>query len=305
MNSNRIKLLLVYFLISLYLFSYVNGQEVIKILAIGNSFSQDAAESYVDDLAKADGVELIIANMYIGGCSLETHSKNAERDSAAYSYRKIINGDTTVVAKQKLSTVIQDEDWDYITFQQASPYSGLIDSYFPYFTNLVSYTKQHATNPDVQFAFHQTWAYAANSTQSGFKDYNNDQQEMYHAIVNTVRAAVKKAGIDIVIPSGTAIQNARTSFVGDNFCRDGFHLSFGTGRFTAACTWYETLLKRKVTKNSFIPSGVTPEEAEVAKYAAHYAVKQPYKVTVMKKFRGDACFFSTAQIPPQPLLYTK
>lgn len=260
----------------------VSGQEVIKILAIGNSFSQDAAESYVDDLAKADGVQLIIANMYIGGCRLETHWINAERDSAAYSYRKIVNGDTTIVAKQKLSTAILDENWDYITFQQASPYSGLIDSYFPYLTNLLSYTKQHATNPDVQFAFHQTWAYAANSKQSAFKNYNNDQLQMYQAIVKTVGAAVKKAGINIVIPSGTAIQNVRTSFVGDSLCRDGYHLSLGLGRFTAACTWYETLLKRKVTKNSFVPYGVTPEEAKVAKNAAHYAVKQPYKVTEMK-----------------------
>jgi hypothetical protein len=286
MNSNHFKLLLVCFILSLCLNSKANGQEVIKILAIGNSFSQDAAESYVDDLAKADGVQLIIANMYIGGCRLETHWKNAERDSAAYSYRKIINGDTTVVAKQKLSAAIQDEDWDYITFQQASPYSGLIDSYFPYLPNLLSYSKQIATNPDVQFAFHQTWAYAANSNHGGFKNYNNDQQQMYQAIVNTVRAAVKKAGIDIVIPSGTAIQNGRTSFAGDNFCRDGYHLSLGLGRFTAACTWYETLLKRKVTKNSFIPSGVTIEEAKVAKYAAHYAVKKPFEVTVMKKLRN-------------------
>jgi len=285
MNSNRFKLLLVCFILSLCLYSNANGQEVIKILAIGNSFSQDAAESYVDDLAKADGVQLIIANMYIGGCRLETHWINAERDSAAYSYRKIINGDTAIVAKQKLSAAIQDEDWDYITFQQASPYSGLMNSYFPFLTNLLAYTKEHATNPDVQFAFHQTWAYAANSKQSAFKNYNNDQQQMYQAIVNAVGAAVKKAGIDIVIPSGTAIQNGRTSFVGDNFCRDGYHLSLGLGRFTAACTWYETFLKRKVTKNSFIPSGVTSEEAKVAKYAAHYAVKQPSEVTVMKKFR--------------------
>ena len=217
--------------------------------------------------------------MYIGGCSLERHWKNAEGDSTAYSYRKIINGDTTVVAKQKMSAAIQDEDWDYITFQQASTYSGLIDSYFPYLTNLLSYTKQLTTNPDVKFAFHQTWAYAANSKHKGFANYNNDQQQMYEAIVSTVNAAVIQAGIDIIIPAGTAIQNGRTSFVGDRFCRDGYHLSLGVGRFTAACTWYEKLTKRPVIENSFIPSGVTPEEAKVAKYAAHHAVKQPNRVT--------------------------
>lgn len=284
MKLTRFISLLVCFSLSITLFSFANGQKVVKILAIGNSFSQDAAESYVDDLAKADGVQLIIANMYIGGCSLERHWKNAQGDSAAYSYRKIVNGDTTIIAKQRLSTAIKDENWDYITFQQASPYSGLIDSYFPYLTNLLGYTKQLATNRKVKFAFHQTWAYAANTKHSGFKSYNNDQQQMYHAIINAVEEAVKKAGIRIVIPSGTAIQNGRTSVIGDNFCRDGYHLSLGVGRFTAACTWYETLLKRKVVKNSFIPAGVTAEEAKIAKSAAHYAVKQPYKVTEMKKF---------------------
>lgn len=285
MKSNRFILLLMCFSISIALFSFANGQKIIKILAIGNSFSQDAAESYVDDLAKADGVQLIIANMYIGGCSLERHWRNADGDSAAYSYRKIVNGDTTVIAKQRLSSVIKDESWDYITFQQASPYSGLIDSYFPYLTNLLSYTKQLTTNPKVKFAFHQTWAYAANTKHSGFKSYNNDQQQMYQAIMNAVEEAVKKAGIKIVIPSGTAVQNGRTSVVGDNFCRDGYHLSLGVGRFTAACTWYETLLKRKVMKNTFVPAGVSPEEAKIAKSAAHYAVKQPYKVTEIKKFK--------------------
>lgn len=280
MNTKRLSLFIIIFSCFAFL-SIISGQNVVKILAIGNSFSTDAAESYVDDLAKADGVQLIIANMYIGGCSLERHWKNAERDSAAYSYRKIINGDTTVIAKQKLSIAMQDEDWDYITFQQASTYSGLIESYFPYLTNLITYTKQFAKNPDVQYAFHQTWAYAASSKHKGFVNYNNNQQQMYEAIVSTVNAAVKQTGIDIVIPSGTAIQNGRTSFVGDYFCRDGYHLSLGVGRFTAACTWYEKLLKRPVIDNSFIPSGVTPEEAKVAKHAAHHAVKQPNRVTPM------------------------
>ncbi|MDO9635293.1 MAG: DUF4886 domain-containing protein [Paludibacter sp.] len=280
MNTKRLSFFILLFSCFAFL-SIISGQNVVKILAIGNSFSTDAAESYVDDLAKADGVQLIIANMYIGGCSLERHWKNAARDSAAYSYRKIINGDTTVVAKQKLSTAIQDEDWDYITFQQASTYSGLIDSYFPYLTNLLAYTQKLVTNPDVQFAFHQTWAYAANSKHKGFANYNNNQQQMYEAIVSTVNAAVKQAGINIIIPAGTAIQNGRTSFVGDRFCRDGYHLSLGVGRFIAACTWYEKLMKRPVIENSFIPSGVTPEEAKVAKYAAHNAVKQPNSVTPM------------------------
>lgn len=282
---SHFKFLVVLFVISLSSFSYAYGQEVIKILAIGNSFSVDAAEAYLDDLAKAEGIQLIFGNMSIGGCSLEKHWKQASGDLPAYSYSKIINGDSTIIKKQKLSFALQDEKWDYITFQQVSSLSGLIDSYFPYLTDLVAYTKEHSANPKVKLVFHQTWAYATNSKHKNFKNYNKDQQEMYLAIVKTVNTAVKKAGIDIVIPAGTAIQNGRTSFIGDNFCRDGYHLHKGVGRLTAACTWYEKLLKRPAIKNTFIPAGVTPEEAKVARYAAHYAVKRPSKVTSMKKFK--------------------
>ncbi|MDD2285019.1 MAG: DUF4886 domain-containing protein [Paludibacter sp.] len=288
----KINVLFLLFLIGLCCIQGLSSQKIVKILAIGNSFSQDAAESYVDDLAKADGIQLIIANMYIGGCSLERHWLNAQTDSAAYSYRKIVNGDTTVIAKQKLITAIQDENWDYITLQQVSHSSGLFDTHFPYLSNLVTYVKQHATNPKMQIVFHQTWAYAADSKHKGFKNYNNDQMQMYQAIVNTVKEAGKKAGIKLVIPAGTAIQNGRTSFAGDTFCRDGYHLSLGLGRFTAACTWYEYLLKRPVMKNTFIPAGVTPEEALVAKKAAHRAVKKPYKVSSMTS--------STASTLPLP-----
>lgn len=278
MNFKKLQLVLL-FLCCTGLFAFVSGQETIRILAIGNSFSQDAAESYVDDLAKADGVKLIIANMYIGGCSLETHWKNAEADLPAYSYRKITDGDTIVTEHQKLITAIRDEKWDYITFQQVSSLSGIPESYFPCLTNLTAYVRKNGTNPKVKFAFHQTWAYQGNSSHQGFANYGNDQQKMYEAIVNTVFRNAKKAGISIVIPSGTAIQNGRTSFVGDHFCRDGYHLSLTVGRYTAACTWYEKLLKRPVTGNKFIPAGMTAEEARMAQLAAHQAIKQPKTVS--------------------------
>ena len=43
-----------------------------KVLAIGNSFSEDATR-YLHDIAKADGVALEVANLYIGGCPLDRH----------------------------------------------------------------------------------------------------------------------------------------------------------------------------------------------------------------------------------------
>ena len=67
-------------------------QKTVRILAIGNSFSQDAVEQYLHELAEAEGISTIIGNMFIGGCSLERHVKNARDNAPAYAYRKIGKG---------------------------------------------------------------------------------------------------------------------------------------------------------------------------------------------------------------------
>ena len=79
--------LLLFLVINIH--AYASDDGVIRILAIGNSFSQDAIENYLHQLAEASGKQTIIANMYIGGCTLERHYNNAQNNTAAYSYRKI------------------------------------------------------------------------------------------------------------------------------------------------------------------------------------------------------------------------
>ena len=54
-----------------------------KILSIGNSFSQDA-HRWLHSIAKADNYELDTVNLYIGGCSLETHWFNYVNDIPGY-----------------------------------------------------------------------------------------------------------------------------------------------------------------------------------------------------------------------------
>ena len=96
--------------------AYASDDGVIRILAIGNSFSQDAIENYLHQLAEASGKQTIIANMYIGGCTLERHYNNAQNNTAAYSYRKI-GVDGMKVSKEgvTLETALKDEKWDYVT----------------------------------------------------------------------------------------------------------------------------------------------------------------------------------------------
>ena len=48
---------------------------LLNLLAIGNSFSEDATR-YLHDVARADGESIHAVNLYIGSCSLERHYKN-------------------------------------------------------------------------------------------------------------------------------------------------------------------------------------------------------------------------------------
>lgn len=66
-------------------------RDTVRILAIGNSFSQDAVEQYLFELAEAGDIPVIIGNMYIGGCSLERHVNNIREDKGVYAYRKIMS----------------------------------------------------------------------------------------------------------------------------------------------------------------------------------------------------------------------
>ena len=56
---------------------------MIKILAIGNSFSQDATY-YLHQIAAADDVDIKVVNLYIGGCSLERHWNNIQNEAEEY-----------------------------------------------------------------------------------------------------------------------------------------------------------------------------------------------------------------------------
>lgn len=259
-----------------------NKGKVIKILAIGNSFSQDAIENYLHQLADSAGVKTIIANMYIGGCSLERHYNNAKDDKPAYSYRKItIDGKKTEYRSTTLDSALTDEKWDYVSFQQASPLSGKYDTFSPYLSYLIKYVKERVP-AHTKLLWHQTWAYAEGCKLSGFANYNRDQLTMYHAIVEASKKAKKDYKLYKIVPVGTAIQNARTSFIGDNMNRDKQHLEVHYGRYTAACTWLEAVLGINPIGNKFVPKGVDDAHKDIVQKAAHAACKKPNSISTMK-----------------------
>ena len=266
-------------------------KDTLKILAIGNSFSDDSVNQYLYDLAKADGREIIIGNLYIGGCTLERHYQNLLDGKKEYIFYKIGSDGKLVPNKgADIYRGVFDEKWDIVTLQQASGYSGLIKSYEPYLGELVRYIRKNV--PSAKIMWHQTWAYAKSAVHSHFMHYDCDQQEMYDCIMKCSSYACEKYGLGI-IPSGTAVQNARRSPLLENVTRDGFHLHYIVGRYIAACTWYESIFGSSVLGNSYAPEGLRDYQKEIAQNAAHNAVQQPFSITKMwqfdpKEYRDEA-----------------
>ena len=245
----------------------------LNVLAIGNSFSADAVEQYLWELAAEAGDTLVIGNAYIGGCNIDRHVANFEKAVPIYSYRLIEKGMLTSTDSVTLQEIIVDKDWDIISLQQASPLSGDTSSYgnLPV---LISYVKETMTNKDAEIVWHNTWAYAKDFDSDNFKRYGYSQEAMYDSIMNVTATIVPEAGIARFVPAGVAIQNARELF-GDVLNRDGFHLSIPLGRFVAACTWAEFLTGKDVRTIGFKPDDLTEEESTKAKGAAHMAFSHP------------------------------
>lgn len=252
--------------------------DTLRVLAIGNSFSEDAVEQYLHEMAEVTGKPLLIGNLYIGGAPLSLHWNNVQSDNAAYSYRKInVDGQKTTTEKVSIRTALQDERWDYVSLQQASPLSGQFDTYVRPLKGVYRYVDS-VTGGKVRLIWHQTWAYSPTSTHEGFANYNRDQQTMYRAIMDASAKAKTLMPFNRLIPSGTAIQNARTA-LGDDLTRDGYHLDLHIGRFIAACTWFESLFGEQAPVTKYRPEQVSEREARVAQQAAHAAVQQPFSVT--------------------------
>ena len=256
-------------------------EDTIKVLAFGNSFSNDGT-TFIDDIAKADGKDIRVADCSIGGCSLERHYSNMLNGYTDYSLNyRTING-TKGFSKVSMQQALISADWDYITIQQVSGYSGIYSSFEPYLKELIAYFKELC--PDAEILFHATWAYAQNSTHQDFPNYNKSQSQMHEAIEDTYLKISQNYGFARIIPTGEAIRRARATVMGDNFNRDGYHLN-DKGRLVAALTWYETFtgisaLDAKVDLANVIGSvgdttgvaiGVTEEESLLMRTAAHEA----------------------------------
>ena len=242
---------------------------VIRVLCIGNSFSWDAVEQELVPLCDAKNVQVEIHNLYYGGCSLQQHAEFLLKDTAAYSHRVCTNACPRVIKDTiTLRQALQNGEYDYISLQQASHDSGIRNSYEPWLSLLIDTVR--AYQPHAQLCWMQTWAYSQDAKHPAYPRYHSNQQEMWDSIQACTTLPVNHQLR--IIPCGLAVQNARQTKLGDTLCRDGYHLNYVYGRYTAACVWYEFITGKDVRCNRYKNGQMTTQQRCLTQKSAHKAM---------------------------------
>ena len=212
----------------------------------------------------------------MGGASIDTHYENIRRDNAKYDYYENVNGQWEITNDYKASDAFALTDWDIVTLQQVSGQSGRGISY-ENLGALIDLIRPQIG--DAKFYWHMTWAYQQDAVHPDFGNYNKDQARMYKSIVRaTTEQIVPNKNFVGIIPSGTSIQNLRTSSLGDNLTADGYHLLDSYGDYTAALTWFCYFTGADAETMTYRPNSVASHFDKIAE-SVNNAMKTPMSIT--------------------------
>lgn len=231
-----------------------------NILAIGNSFSQDATR-YLHQIARSSGDDINVVNLYIGGCPLSSHYANMLSEKAAYGleYNGYITGFNV-----SLKDALLNREWDYITVQQVSSRSAKYDTYQPYLDELCAYIRKCA--PKAKLVVHQTWFYEKDSKLLCEGQGYEKPEDMMADVKAVYSMAAKAIDAHMTIPSGELFMEMYHSGI-EKIHRDTFHASLGLGRYALGLLWYACLTGKDVDNISFcdFDEPVTDEEMAIVK----------------------------------------
>ena len=300
----------------------VEEGETLKVLAITSSFGLNTTQ-LLYDVAVAEGYapeNVTVARLYTSGCSLEKHITYAP-DQPVYQYTKV-SGDPKIVAEHaaegqvvgKMFEVMKDgdatlldglldEEWDVIFMQQGARVSSIASSYTDaqggdYITQLRGIMEPYVQEncPNARFVWNMLWAFDKGSDEKPLSStFNGDQNAMYKASIDcTMTYVMPRTDYDRIIPTGTAIQNARTSFFGESLSRDTYHLN-NLGGTIAAYGLFAVLTGQEITEINLdivsasatngiagaakITTPLREDDKLVIMESVNNALKNPYAVT--------------------------
>ena len=289
---------------------YPSVNDTLKLFTIGNSFSGNTTK-FLPAIVENRGRHILIGRASLGGCSLERHWSLVERYMADPTDPKanIYNPgkgkmDAAPGKGQALRPLLEKDDWDIITIQQASRLSANADTYRPYAKKLYDYVK--SIKPDAEIVMHETWAYRPDA--KSFASPAKSNEEMWQMLNKAYSEVAKDLGIRM-IPVGDAFHMMQsdpkwafkkdTSFdpatakqpalpkdenslnVGGRWRNGKFGYDYNhandAGCYLGALVWYGFLYGDSPKNVTFVPKGISPEFAAQLRTVADKVLKQNRK----------------------------
>lgn len=301
-------------------FASIQQKKTIRLLSIGNSYSQDAL-AYVPFILQNMGIDadIQIGIAMMSSSTLEHHLSNFENETAAYTYYYNSGSAWVNNGSKSIQQILDDKTWDIISLQQSSGGVYTWSTYQPYLNKLINHISDYVDYP-VKFCWYAVQARPA-SSNGGANWSDGVITQHYESICENAEKVMNETVCEFLIPVNTAIQNARsiaslkamgdyasnsnnTSGLGYLTPNDGVHLQEGIPCQIAAYTFVLKLLdiygfkeysingeSTRATsewasdKNIPGPHGTyidsTDNNSIIAQQCAIMAVKHPYTVTDM------------------------
>lgn len=289
--------------------------DTLRVLSIGNSFSLDAL-SYVPFIMKAVApqVYLKLDIMYIGGGSLNEFYNALD----STTWAPVDDGTPTsfihywshgakpwdACRDVPMTSVINSHPWDIIVLQQQSNASRDYSTYQPYLNQIIDWIDEKVTL-EHQYAWLITPSYPDNLPRLA---PDTTSVQMFERILECVRNVQNDTGIELLLPCGTAIQNARTTpldSLGDlGHLFDYLHLQEGipclieayaasaallaryglSDRVWTDTTWVnqQWLHTNNIQEINGLPVGMSEENRAIAKQCAIKALENPLSITTIE-----------------------
>jgi hypothetical protein len=214
--------------------------ESLRVLFMSNSYAVDTNRD-INRFIDAAGIDQSKIGVFVAfqsGGSLNDWWNNLQNNASFTLERR--GGTLSIGSESGTINGLLSKNWDIIVLQQASLYSTDYNTYSN-LPNIINHIRRYCTNQRLCFGWNSIWSYANgySTTPTGLERLN--------LTLECTKKVVNEIGIDVVIPTGVAIQNARlvTSPVidgGYGLTRDGTHLAFGTGTYIAAATFFHTVI---------------------------------------------------------------
>lgn len=279
------------------------GKDEIRVLFIGNSFTEDATAHLPGILAAAGVQNVRMTRVYHGGYTLPEYNGNfatpntcARRDCSIGDAQW--SGNNTL--DSSLEEILVSDTWDIVTLQEHTgnragwSWPGVLQEAIGGLVDKI-YSAQPKHRPTILYLMAQTYAHDSYVLSTYF---NNDRSEMFSTVTGVVQQILSETCVDLVIPSGTMLENLRTTSVnvsnGLELTRDSYHMDYGISRYGAACTVFESIIApctgktldgntyryaQSSTESGKYSTPVTDTNAPVAIKAAREACNKPFEVT--------------------------